>query len=152
MCRGGKWFSWCCGPEGGRSRVSSRARVISPPAPFLYGEDQRRRSWLGRKVDVGPMAQGKNRLYWWNTKMLSLTNNHADRWIRSSGNVWNEEKMWSEDTFLQTGRNSLGIAQDVNYSNPRFGKRSKEQQDTNRNARLFTWTQSLINQLCHFCC
>lgn len=55
---------------------------------------------------------------------------------RSSGTVLNEEKMWSEDTFLLTGKlnamhNSLGIARGAKDSNPRFCKRSIGAQDRN---------------------
>lgn len=64
--------------------------------------------------------------------------------------------MRSEVTLLPGGKlnaaqNSLGTAQEENESNPRFCKRSKQQCDSDRNAGLCTRTQSLINQLCHFC-
>lgn len=64
--------------------------------------------------------------------------------------------MRSEVTLLPGGKlnaaqNSLGTAQEENESNPRFCKRSKQQRDSDRNAGLCMRTQSLINQLCHFC-
>lgn len=53
--------------------------------------------------------------------------------IRTSGTVLKEGKMWLEDTFfffltignVNVACNSLGTAQDVNDSDPRFCKRSE---------------------------
>lgn len=69
----------------------------TPPLPLILGPPQLWRL-MGAK-----QLKGTNEH---NRKMLELTNNHGNgrMTVRSSGNVLNKEKMWSEDTFSSNWR------------------------------------------------